>query len=201
ANPGVAITTNRDLTIGNLVTNQGTDRLPVLLRETNRLGAPAFPSKPSYPFTEVVTGDANIIDPNIRTPYSQSWTFGIQREITKNMAVEVRYVGTRHLQGWSDYDFNSNENNILENGVLNEFKLAQANLQANIAAGRGNTFRYFGPGTNTSPLPITLAHFSGIPAARAGDQALYTSSNLTSTTFVNPLALLNPGPGTYAANL
>src|SRR5262245_10805697 len=191
-NPGAAITTNRDLTLGNLVTNVGSDRLPVLLRDVNRLGPPAFPSKPSYPYTDVVTGDANIIDPNIRTPYSQSWTFGIQREISKNMAIEVRYVGTRHLQGWSDYDFNAVEQNIVENGLLNEFKLAQANLQANIAAGRGNTFRYFGPGTGTLPLPITLAYFSGVAAAQAGNQALYTSSNFTSTTFVNPLALYNP---------
>ncbi|MGH9834362.1 MAG: carboxypeptidase regulatory-like domain-containing protein, partial [Blastocatellia bacterium] len=204
ANPGATITTNRDLTIGNLV-GGSLGSLPLLLRETNRLGPPAFPNTPSYPYTEVVTGDANIIDPNIRTPYSQSWTFGIQREITKNMAIEVRYVGTRHLQGWSDYNFNDVENNILENGLLNEFRLAQANLQANIAAGRGNTFRYFGPGTGTSPLPITMAYFSGTPAAQASNQALYTSTNFTSATFVNPLALYNPnvccGNTSYAAVL
>ena len=37
---------------------------------------------------------------------------------------------------------NYNEINIFENGFLNEFRVAQANLQANIAAGRGNTFAY-----------------------------------------------------------
>ncbi len=155
----------------------------------------------------MVTGDANIIDPNIRTPYSQSWSFGIQREISKNMAIEVRYVGTRHLQGWSDYNFNAVEDNIMENGLLNEFKLAQANLQANIAAGRcpvgqnptsnancQNNFRYFGPGTGTSPLPITLAYFSGRPAAEANNPALYNSANFASTTFVNPLAMFSPSP-------
>lgn len=201
ANPGLAITTNRDLAIGNLVTNQGADRLPVLLRETNRLGPPAFPTTPTYPFTGAVTDAAAIFDPDIDVPYSQSWTFGIQREISKDMAIEVRYVGTRNLKGWTNYDFNDVEQNILENGVLNEFKLAQANLRANIAAGRGATFRYAGPGTGTSPLPITLAYFSGTPAAQAGNQALYTSSNFASSTFVNQLALLNPVPLTYAANL
>jgi hypothetical protein len=50
-------------------------------------------------------------------------------------------------------------------------------------------------------LPITLAYFSGTPAAQAGNQSLYTSSNFTSATFVNQLALFNPLPGTYAANL
>ena len=39
---------------------------------------------------------------------------------------------------------NYNEVNIIENGFLNEFKLAQANLQANIAAGKGSTFAYTG---------------------------------------------------------
>jgi hypothetical protein len=52
---------------------------------------------------------------------------------------------------WQQFDLN--ETNVVENGFYNEFKLAQSNLLANIAAGRGNTFRYFGAGTNTSPLP------------------------------------------------
>ena len=42
------------------------------------------------------------------------------------MAVEVRYVGTRSREQWATYNYN--EINILENGFLNEFKLAQANL-------------------------------------------------------------------------
>src|SRR5215475_10612099 len=197
-NPGVTISANRDLVIGNLASPS---ELPVLLRETSRLGRPVIPDAPSFPFTGAITDTANIIDPNIRIPYSQSWTFGIQREITKNMAIEVRYVGTRNLKGFSDYDFNNVEQNIKENGLLNEFRLAQANMQANIAAGRGTNFRYFGPNTNTSPLPITLAYFSGVPAAQANDPARYTSTLFANTTFVNPLALTNPAPYTFAGNL
>jgi hypothetical protein len=171
--------------------NQGNDRLPVLLRETGRLGPPTFLGKPNYPLIGAITDSVNIYDPNIRVPYSQSWTFGIQREISKDMAIEVRYIGTRNLRGWTDYNLNSVENNILENGLLNEFKLAQANLRANIAAGRGNTFAYTAaPGT--SPLPIALAYFSGIPAAQASDPSRYTSNQFTSSTFVNSLALNNP---------
>ena len=52
------------------------------------------------------------------------------------MAVEARYVGTRALQAVGQ-TFNYNEVNIVENGFLDEFRLAQQNLQANIAAGRG----------------------------------------------------------------
>lgn len=199
ANPGVVVTTNRDLTQGNLTGAQpngiNLGPLPLLLRETNRLGPPAFPTTPTYPLTGApfvqVTNSANIYDPNIQIPYSQSWTFGIQRELTKDTALEVRYVGTRNLRGWTTYNLNSVEYNIAENGLLEEFKLAQANLQANIAAVRGNTFAYTGaPGT--SPLPITLAYFSGRPRAEAGNTALYTSTNFTSQTFLNTLALNNP---------
>lgn len=219
ANPGIIVTTNRDLTIGNLVTNQGDDRLPVLFRERHRLGPPQFSTTPNYPLiagtsAAPITSSGNIYDPNLKVPYIQSWSFGIQREITRDMAVEVRYVGTRHLRGWTDYNLNDNENNLLENGLLEEFKLAQINLRANIAAGRcpagqnptanpgcQNNFRYFGPGTGTASLPITLAYFSGVPAAQAGDPARYTSTNFSSTTFTNQLALFNPTPNTFASNL
>ncbi|HEX4948232.1 MAG TPA: hypothetical protein VFZ34_16280, partial [Blastocatellia bacterium] len=196
ANPGLAITTDRNLTIGNLVTNTGTDRLPVLLRETNRLGPPAFTNTPTYPLTGApfvaVTNSVNVYDPNIKVPYSQSWTLGIQRELDRNTVIEARYVGTRNLRGWTTYNLNSVENNIAENGLLAEFKLAQANLAANIAAGRGSNFRYAGPNTGTNPLPITLAYLSGRPASQAGTAANYNSANFASTSFVNTLAANNP---------
>jgi len=188
-NPGAVITTNRSITLGNLGT------LPVLFREKDRLGPPAFPTTPTYPLTGEpfvqATNSVNVYDPNIKIPYSQSWTFGIQRELNKDTVIELRYVGARNLGAWETYNLNSIENNIVENGLLNEFKLAQANLRANIAAGRGATFAYTGaPGT--SPLPIALAYFSGTPMAQANNSALYTSPNFTSATFVNTLALNNP---------
>jgi hypothetical protein len=190
ANPGSFVTASRSLVLGNLVGPE-LGSLPVFLSETNRLGPAPFPSAPTFPFTGAITNGANIFDPNLKVPYVQSWSFGIQREITKNMAVEVRYVGNRSLQGWTEY--NLNEVNIKENGFLNEFKLAQANLQANIAAGRGNTFAYTGaPGT--SPLPIFLAYFSGFPASDAGETKNYTSGLFSSPNFVNRLALNNPLP-------
>jgi hypothetical protein len=196
ANPGLSFTVNRNITLGNLVTGQGTDVLPVLLRDSSRLGAPSFPASPTYPFTGQVTDQVNIFDPHLRVPYNQSFSFSIQRELNKDTALEVRYVHTWNLDQWATYNYN--EVNIVENDFLNEFKLAQANLQANIAAGRGNTFKYFGPGTGTSPLPIYLAYFSGIPASQAGDPTKYTSANFGSSTFYNNLAIQNPLPATAA---
>jgi hypothetical protein len=113
------------------------------------------------------------------------------------MAIEFRYVGNFNLQNLTS--FNLNERNFQTNGFFEEFKLAQANLQANITARRGNTFRYFGPGTGTAPLPIILGYFSGRVDPNAA--ASYTSTNFTSTTFVNLLARNNPDPSTFALNL
>ncbi len=202
ANPGVTITTNRSVTLNNL------GALPVLFREKDRLGPPAFLTTPTYPLVGEpfvqATNSVNIFDPNIKVPYSQSWTFGVQRELGQDTAIEVRYVGARNLRGWTTYDLNDVELNIAENGLLEEFKLAQANLRANLAAGRGATFAFTGaPGT--SPLPITLAYFSGRPASDANAPANYTSSNFTSATFINALALNNPnvccGATSYAGAL
>src|SRR5262249_26845224 len=37
----------------------------------------------------------NGITPNLRAPYTDNWSLGIQREITKNTVLEVRYVGNQ----------------------------------------------------------------------------------------------------------
>jgi hypothetical protein len=197
ANPGVQITTNRTLGLGNL--NQDGLGLPVLLRDRARLGPPEFPLTRNYPMSPEATGSVNIFDPDLQVPYAQSWTAGWQRTLTRDMVGEIRYVGTRHVQGWTTYNFN--ETNIVENNFLNEFRNAQANLQANLAAGRGATFRYFGEGTGTHPLPTYLAYFTGRDASQAGNPAAYTGTLWTNNTHVNPLAFRNPQPFTAAGAL
>jgi len=192
-NPGLIITANRNESLGNLGT------LPVLFRDKGNpaFTPPEFDEVRNYPMTDVVTEDVQIFDPNLQVPYADTWTAGWQRSISRNMAVEVRYIGTRSRDLWTTY--NINEVNIHENGFYDEFKLAQANLLANIAAGRGTNFRYFGPGTGTSPLPIYLAYFSG--RTDSGNTAAYSSSNFASSTFYNPLAQNNPNPFGAADNL
>jgi hypothetical protein len=193
-NPGGFVNATRSLTVGNLVTGTAADTLPVLLRQANRLGPPPFQDAPTFPTASSVSSSVNVIDPNLKMPYVQTWSFGLQREITKNTVLEVRYFGDHLARQWST--INLNEVNILENGFLHEFKLAQTNLQANIAEGRGATFRYFGEGTSTSPLPIMLAYFSGVPVSQAGDASKYMSSSFSNSTYVNALALQQPNPFT-----
>jgi hypothetical protein len=191
ANPGVSITSDRNQTLGNL------GPVPLFLSQRNLLGPPAVPEQLTLPFREVITGDINIFEPTLQAPYAQTWSAGWQRKITGNFAVEIRYVGTRHLQGWTEYNYN--EANIVENGFLDEFKRAQANLQANVAAGRGATFAYTGI-AGTSPLPVYLAYLNGVNPAQAGDPARYTGSAWTSTNWTNPLAIYNPNPFTPAGS-
>ncbi|MBO0721454.1 MAG: TonB-dependent receptor, partial [Blastocatellia bacterium] len=207
-NPGGTLGSTRN------VANNNLGSLPVLLSQTGRLGPPAVPDAPVYPITNQpggyqITDAATLYDPNFKIPYVMSWSFGLQREITKDMALEVRYVGNRGLRARTNY--NLNEVNIVENGFLNEFKLAQANLQANIKAGRclpgqtgsgcQNNFGYFGPNTGTYPLPIILGYFSGIPLSAPANPMDYTSTLFANSTFVNPLALNNADPVTFAQAL
>ncbi len=198
ANPGITITVNREDAQGNL------GALPLLLRDSGRLGAPSFPTKPTYPLTDIVTEDIRGFDPNIQVPYADSWSAGVQRGVGKDMAVEVRYVGTRGKQQWRTQSggneigsLNYNEFNIFNNGFIDEFKQAQRNLQANIAAGRGNTFQYTGV-SGTAPLPVFLAFFNGQPASQASNTAAYSGLNWTNQTFLNFLAARNPNPFGFA---
>jgi hypothetical protein len=192
-NPGISQSASRNHSNG-LLGDPGT----IFLRNPSQLGPPPFSTTRVYPMTDDIDGDITAFDPNLQVPYSQTWTAGWQRKLTRDMAIEARYVGTRSLQSWQTYAFND-EQNIIENGFLDEFRLAQQNLQANIAAGRGSNFRYFGPGTGTSPLPIFVAYFSGrTDADNPGTSGAYGSSLFSSSTFVNPLAKFNPAPFTAA---
>ena len=177
---------------------QSLTRVPttfMLLRDQSSLAPPAFPAAPAYPLTPSLTSSVNGFASNIQVPSADSFSVGIQRALTSNMSMEIRYVGTRGNDAWVVQNYN--EFNIIDNGFLGEFRKAQANLQANIAANRGNTFAYTGaPGT--SPLPIFLAYFNGVNAGQSGDTTKYTGGNWTNTSTLAYLATQNPNPHAFA---
>jgi hypothetical protein len=118
-------------------------------------------------------------DPSLRVPYVQQWSFGFEREIARNTAFEVRYVGNHAVKLFRAVDIN--EVNIFENGFLQEFINAKKNLAAN--GGRS-----FAPGVaGTVPLPIFSALFTGFTA---NQQA---SSGFGSSTFITQLNNNNVG--------
>jgi hypothetical protein len=120
----------------------------------------------------------NGIDPNLRQPYTQSWNLGIQHQLGATSALELRYVGNRTLRQWLAID--TNEVNIFQpgpNGVLTNFKTAQANLAANNASGNPN---YQGSFANhhlagQGATPLFDAAFSGESAGADGSLADYTN--------------------------
>ncbi len=190
-NPGVSLSANRNHALNNLG-SPGT----IFLRNSADVGPPAnMPVTRVYPMTDVITGDITVFEPGMQVPYGMTWTGGWQRKVGSSMVVEARYVGSKSLQSWQTYNYN--EINIVENGFLDEFRVAQANLTANQAAGRGNTFAYTGV-AGTSPLPIFLAHFNALPASAAGTTGSYTGNNWTNTTFLGFLAKYNPAPYSFA---
>lgn len=100
-----------------------------VLYRTRNFPARTPPSDASrFPLTPgaLSSVSSNDFDPSLKAGYTQSWTFGIQREIDKNTAVEVRYVGTHGTHLWRQMDYN--EVNIFENGFLDQFRAAQNNL-------------------------------------------------------------------------
>jgi hypothetical protein len=173
---------------------------PLLIRDQSRFGPPAFQSEPVYPILATTANNVNIFDPNIKTPYVHQYSAGFQRALGRDMAFEIRYVGNRNKNAWTTENWNSEEN-IYETNFLNEFKLAQANLRANVLAGQANRgFAYTGiPGT--SPLPTYLAFFSALPASRAGDPAAYTSTNFSNTAWTGHLSQYEPDPQDAANDL
>ena len=147
--------------------------------------------------------DMSAFAPEIKIGSAHSWTVGFQRALSRDTAMEERYVGTRGVDQWSTLDYNQiRGESLLNNGFLNEFKLAMANLQANNASGASNrrgSFAYFGSGTGTHPLPIYLAYLNG---RRDADNPLaYTggSSTWTNSTLAGRLVRTNPAPGSAAA--
>lgn len=122
-----------------------------------------FPSSFSFPlplsnFTFTNT-TISTIDPNLRAPYVQTWSVGIQRQIKEGTVLEVRYAGNHALGLW--HTANVNEVNIYENGFLNQFQAAQKNLSINQANGQGNSFANNGL-AGQAATPIFATAFKGL---------------------------------------
>jgi hypothetical protein len=203
-NPGSTLSLTRDENNG--LVGPG-ESWPVLFREKDRLYPASFPNTPIFPIAVRPNRQDDIFAfaPDIKIAKAQTWMIGFQRALSQDMAVELRYVGTRGSDQWSQLNWNSiRGENLVANGFLDEFKLAMANLAANNAtgiSGRVGSFAYFGPGTATTPLPTYLAYFNG--RSDATNPAAYTGGTSTwrSTTFASRLSPANPNPIAAAGDL
>jgi hypothetical protein len=143
-----------------------------------------------------------MFDPNLRVPYVQQWSFGIEREIANNTAFEIRYVGNHAVKIFRAIDYN--EVNIFENGFLQEF----LNAQKNLAINGGSSFA---PGrAGTVPLPILSTLFGGLSNSVGFGSATFIANlqnnnvgGLASTLAFNPTyanTRKNLAPNFFVAN-
>ena len=132
----------------------------------------------------------NAYDPNLRSPYVQQWSFGLERQLPGSIAFEARYVGNHAVKLYRVYDIN--EINIFENGFLPEYQDAVKNLTAN----RGTSFA---PGAEgTVPLPIFTTLFTGLAAAQGfANSTFINNMNLGNVASIASTLAISP---VYAAN-
>jgi hypothetical protein len=98
------------------------------------------------------------IDPNLRTPYVQQYSAGIQQEFLHTV-FEARYVGNHMVGGYRSFDYN--QVNIQADGFLNDFLNAENN--GNLAL---QSTGVFNPAYNpriqgSQPLPVFAKLDSG----------------------------------------
>jgi hypothetical protein len=121
-----------------------------------------------------------VVDPNLETPQTHMWSFGIQREVLRKTVVELNYIGRRahNLLG----GYNINQADIFNNGFLEAFKVTQAGGESALmdrvfaadsrrrAGESGSAFvrRQFGPN-------ITLSNVAGLASTTAAQPQSGTS--------------------------
>jgi hypothetical protein len=86
-----------------------------------------IPSSPAAPLVTLPvaarTTSIQLMNPNLRSGYVNSWALNIQRELARNTVVEVGYVGNRGIKLFMNQDFNQLK---INNGFLGAFQELQA---------------------------------------------------------------------------
>ena len=190
--------------LGTGVTNPGLIQNVANTTPTGVLSGPIPLTAPTFtmPLTDKQNFDLSsfnglwAINPNLKTPWVGQWNVGIEREIFKNTALEVRYVGNHAYDVYRSYDIN--EVNIFENGFLQEFLNAQTNLTLNGGASFADVAH--GGAAGTIALPILGKFFTGFAntsgSAWASSGFISNLQNNNVGSFANTLAFSN----TYKAN-
>jgi len=114
---------------------------------------------------------------NLKTPYAEQWNFGIEREIMKDTALSVGYVGNRGVQLTRGLD--TNQVIIGSNGFLADFLRARRNCEL-----QGATI--VGPGA-----PIDRCTSAAFNAGIPGSQQLSVISRLGSGGLLTNATILN----------
>ncbi len=165
----------------------------------------SLPSSPSYPIAACFTCSMNGFNPKLRMGYVQSWNISYQRELDRSTVVDFRYTGNHGTDLWRQY--NLNEVNILNNGYLQQFQIAQNNLTiarggniTNTASGVNNFGNQGLPGQQNIPL-ISTALGTTNDATTAGYLMMGQAGTAANAIATNATRLGNLTAAGYPANI
>jgi hypothetical protein len=110
-----------------------------------------LPTAGSAPFTPVPlngvgsrTGSISAYADNYRTPDIQSFNFSIQREITRDLTLDVGWVGNKTSKLYFGHQIN--DTNVFENGILTAFNAVRAGGESPLMTQIFNGVNVPGPG-------------------------------------------------------
>jgi hypothetical protein len=84
---------------------------------------------PVVPVTSPVVSQATYgYDSNLVNPYMQNFNLELQRELMRNLTLEIRFVGTKGTKLYTTIDLNTP--NTIENGMLEAFRITAAGQDA-----------------------------------------------------------------------
>lgn len=97
--------------LGNLLQGNGVEQRAITLQNNNaaQLAAgPVFPNFLPGDGTGLPAGTSSMgfAAPDLATPYTQMWDFGIEREITRTMGITVSYIASRGVKFFMTRDLN-----------------------------------------------------------------------------------------------
>ncbi len=115
------------------------------------------------------------VNPKIQVPAVVQYSFGLQRELFGNLALEVRYVGSRSSNLIRGVDLNQID--IFNNGFLADFNRAAGNLALT------GTTAFCNPATVTGCQTLTIFQNGAGAAGKLG----VGTGGLSATTFNNNL--------------
>jgi outer membrane receptor protein involved in Fe transport len=78
------------------------------------------------------------VSPNFRSPYSEQWSFGIQRQVTRSQVFEAMYVGTHGVGLFQNVNDNFFTGPMVTGIAIN--RLASGALQVNTGTPSGTTY-------------------------------------------------------------
>jgi hypothetical protein len=171
--------------------------LPQLV-PTNRFWTEATPQPliaSPIPVTNL-GGSGYVYDPNVRTPYIQSLTLALTRQIGNSLTVDVRYIGT--LSRKQITSVNLNEANWIANGLKEELDIVAAGGESQMINDMIPPGALFGPASWGLSGSSQLRSYSTADLAQGNYENIATvlgtsNGNLPVASGVNGQLLRNTG--------